>query len=51
MLKIYAPSVRNMHSLAERLLEERARFRRRPEHLRRPRASREESGQMKLGDA
>ena len=50
MLSIYAASVRHMHNLAERILAERARLRRRPEHLKPRRTPRRRWGQMQLGD-
>jgi len=36
MLAIYAPSIVQMHALGERILAERGRFRRKPDHWRTP---------------
>lgn len=49
MLKIYAPSVREMHGLAQRLLTERARFRRMPDHWRTRRSRSSTSTGTQLG--
>ena len=36
MLAIYAPSIIQMHALGERIIAERERFRRKPDHWRTP---------------
>lgn len=50
MLTVYAASVRDLHRLAERLIDGRARFRKRPDHERAPRAPTLKHEQMRLLD-
>lgn len=47
MLTVYGPSIRRTHGLAERILSERGRFRRRPPiHRSRPRTATPKQAQM-----